>query len=1713
MKRYPFPQIIPLPRNIMALLVFLPALLIATLAGTADRDPGFSLASPAGGGDVSLIAMHEDGVHLRCWPESGRTGLLEAELYALQGEALASVSRAHRGDAFEVVLPADLPSTDPADYYLRYRFYPEDDFRQRSLFFLAPILETIVLAQNEYLAGSEPRVRVLVRDKARGVPVTSAALTIALREGESVLWRQECQTDSQGGASLTLELPGREIESAILSVAVKAAGAEDQILERIKITSATRTLLTTDKPMYQPGQTIRMRALSLARPVLAPLREVEAVFEVSDAKGNKVFKKQTRTDAFGVSHADFVLASELNEGVYRINHTVGGIKEEKSVTVERYVLPKFKIALETDRRYYQPGETINGDIQVDYFFGKPVAAGDVLISCAKFDVAYQEFQTIEGKTDAKGHYQFELRLPDHFVGQPVEAGQASVKLDVAVIDGADHREGITRMVSVTTSPILVAAVPEGGQLVPDLHNRIYVVTTYADGSPTPCRVTWTNPPAGPQQTITTDAGGFGELSFTPQNTENVTLALEARDSKGCAATASVELALQFQPGDDRLLLRTDHALCRVGDTLALDITSTRQTGTVYVDLIKDRQTCLTSTLDLRGGQAAGEIRLGPEFAGTVQVSAYLIGGNGVIVRDRRVIVVDPANDLIIEATPDRQSYLPAEQARVRFRVRDRAGEGVAVALGVSVVDEAVFALQEMQPGFEKVYFYLEREIAKPRYEIHGHDLDGIMPARLDEKIPARDPRGRPERGADIPDSGRWDGRHDGRSVDDHQDQHQDRRELAARVLLASASGVPDHTIQVNTFQAQDKIAAFSYKSVRLLADDWERIRNALQTYIKRLDREMVAGSLTLVTLRDLVRSGDLRRNETVDPWGTQFRIKVTAQPRPRNNYHFELQSAGVDGIWYTADDVACLQKDWNLLQWEKKHRVRLIKRDGRDVFIDADGNEVEMFGAFGVEGERFMIGDAGAMAAPRAPGVKFKGLAIDLVEEPLADQAGVLKLNGEFEVLGDRSSEVSLHIVPRVRKYFPETLFFEPALITDGQGRAFLDIPLADSITEWRLSCFASSAAGELGSTSTGLKVFQDFFVDIDFPIALTQNDRVSVPVAIYNYLEQPQRIRVVVEDGDWFDLDGEAEQVVSVDPGEVTVVYFPIVAKGIGIQKFTVFGYGSQMSDAVSRSVEIEPDGKEQLVSYSGRLSGELTHTVTIPEDAIPGASKLLVKIYPGMLSQVLEGLDGMLRMPHGCFEQTSSITYPNVLVLDYLKATEQLTPEVAMQAEGFINNGYQRLLSFEVAGGGFEWFGNDPAHLILTAYGLMEFHDMSRVHSVDPAVISRTQQWLANCQEADGSYRPSAGGIREGAIDKFTDDVLRTTAYLTWALAHSSYQGPEIASGVLYISSRLDEMEDTFTLALAANALVNAAPEAAATERILDRLIAKRTEENDVVFWRCDSETPTHGRGESTTIEVTGLAVQALVTANREPGIVGKAVTFLAGCKDAFGSWYTTQATIQALRGMLAAERAMPSMSVGDVSITLNGEKIETLTVDEDSADLLRLVDLSHATLAGVNQVELDFAGEGALMYQVAGRYYVPQAGQLPITQEEPLAIDLEYDRTQLATDDILNVKATVSWHALGRAKMIIVDLGLPPGFVLLTESLDALVSEGKIQKYDTTGRQIIVYLEELSRGAPVTISYELLAKYPLQAKTARSSVYEYYNPQSRAEADPVEINVTEG
>ena len=91
-----------------------------------------------------------------------------------------------------------------------------------------------------------------------------------------------------------------------------------------------------------------------------------------------------------------------------------------------------------------------------------------------------------------------------------------------------------------------------------------------------------------------------------------------------------------------------------------------------------------------------------------------------------------------------------------------------------------------------------------------------------------------------------------------------------------------------------------------------------------------------------------------------------------------------------------------------------------------------------------------------------------------------------------------------------------------------------------------------------------------------------------------------------------------------------------------------------------------------------------------------------------------------------------------------------------------------------------------------------------------------------------------------------------------------------------------------------------------------------------------------------------------------------------------------------------------------------------------------------------------------------------------------------------------------------MVIVDLGVPPGFALLPGTLQRLKQKDIIEKFAVTGRQAILYIRRLPSRTPVTFEIQLRAKYPVKAKTPPASVYPYYEPERKDEAAPVLLEI---
>ncbi|HZV85965.1 MAG TPA: MG2 domain-containing protein [Candidatus Binatus sp.] len=1645
-----------------------------------------------------------------------------------------------------------------------------------------PVLR--VLGQRSYLAGSKAAVRLIVSDSKGDVIPGRGAARIALEaDGKEQRTLFRGPLNHRGTTEAQFQFPEGVTGNCNLHYTVDTPLGTTEYTQTIQLQDKVGILLTTDKTIYQPGQMIHVRALALNRADHRAVGKRNLLLEVEDSHGNKVFKKATSTDEFGIGFADFGLASEVNLGTYHLRATLGEAGTDSTNTaeialdVEKYVLPKFKVELnfvspEGKKKHgYRPGDHVSGTVQANYFFGKSLDAAEVSVKAEGMDVTTFTAASVEGKTDHDGAYHFDLRLPGYLAGKPLDSGAAKVLIEATVKDTAGHSESRGEPITVSESPFLLTAIPEGGTLVPGLENQVFLVASYPDGTPVEANIK-VRSRSGDEQDASTNAGGLAMFTLKRPQRDEV-LQIDATDKEGEKVSAPVPL--QARAGDDQVLLRVEKAVYHAGDSIRLRVLTTKKRGTVYVDVVKEGQTILTKDLDITEGEAELTLAAASELAGTVDVSAYMFGANAQPVADHRLVFVQPADELKVETVADRPVYKPGDDSHIRFRVTDKNGEGVRAALGLQIVDEAVFALAEKKPGFAKVFFYLEQEVMKPRYEIHSVGLPEIVEPVSDDKEAQRDVAARTLFSAtEIVRQNRFDGEA-GREIprtkyyefwNRYQAQFQeDAKKIAAQLRRAIASDPNENDLE---------------KAFKKLADSGKPdFRDAWGTKLK-VERTPWDNAKTMFTLhgagpdKSFDTADDLRaalyfRRSTIVTTAaagdTKLSVKIEHDHGPNNN-RAEILGLAIDPSGAVIPDAIITITNMTISSAQVAHtnasgefqasalrpgiyKVTVISpgfQQAEDTFqlkgrdhaeitarlevgsatemVEVSASSVVILSAeatgFG-EGRGFGAGVAGGVPGGAMGGVmggviarqawavpQAKLMPMMIQELPMQGRNVAKMLNMD----ADEKETANVH----VRSYFPETLYINPEIITDRNGVAEISVPLADNITTWRMSMIASTQRGTLGTATSSLKVFQDFFVDLDLPVALTQGDQVSLPVAIYNYTDVKGEVRLKLKDEDWFALvDDSGEKSVDVDSQHVGGSQFTLEAKRIGKFKLTLTAQmrgSTKRADVVVREIEVVPNGREQNIVFNGQLESKASQTVEFPPRAIDGASKIFVRLYPGPLSQIIEGMDSILRMPGGCFEQTSSSTYPNVLAMDYMKRTKKLTPEVHAKAEGYIANGYQRLLTFEVQSGGFSWFGQAPANKILTSYGLMEFYDMSKVYEVDSRVIQRTQQWLVSQQQADGSWKPDTQFINEGATNRYNKDVLRITAYIAWSLGNTGYQGPALGKASEYIQKNLSEKSDPYTLAVLANFAVDSGKDPEFTRQAMQMLLDARTEKDEQAWWNSE-ETGVYSTGTSASVETTGLAVQALLKWGRAPGTTRKALAYITAKKDATGAWGSTQATIMALRALLLASEKGTADLRGTVEIAVNGKTAEKLVLTPENNDLLHQFIFKDVESSGSNLVEIRYDGKGTLGYQTAGQYFIPweQEGE-----KEPFSISVNYDRTKLVQDDIVTATATMRNNLPKSANMVMVDLGIPPGFDLLSEDLQEYqeksfkLKSGRLEKFSQTATQAILYFNAFAAGETVQLKFRLRAKYPIRTRTFQSRVYEYYDPDVRSVARPVSLEV---
>ena len=692
---------------------------------------------------------------------------------------------------------------------------------------------------------------------------------------------------------------------------------------------------------------------------------------------------------------------------------------------------------------------------------------------------------------------------------------------------------------------------------------------------------------------------------------------------------------------------------------------------------------------------------------------------------------------------------------------------------------------------------------------------------------------------------------------------------------------------------------------------------------------------------------------------------------------------------------------------------------------------------------------------------------------------------------------------PRLREYFPETLLWQPSIETDKQGRAKINFKLADNITTWKMVVIGSTEDGQVGIGEKEITAFQPFFVEHDPPRVLTEGDEISLPVTVRNYLGRRQKVDLEIKPENWFSLSGPTRKQISVDAGEATRETFDLRAiTSIKDGKQRITAIGSDDSDAIEKPVTVHPDGEERSITDGDVISERSALELDVPQTMIPNSMRAELKIYPNLMAHVLESVEGIMQRPYGCGEQTISSTYPSLLLLRHYKHANENFP-LRGRAERYVNEGYSRLLKYRHASGGFTYWGDDEPDLALTAYAVRFLTDASDVISVDKNVISNAREWLVKQQLADGSW-----GANEN-----------DTVYVTRILAQgSSEKSDALKKALAYLGKRAPDSKDPYLLALHTLVAI-ATGDLPRAKLAIEKVQSLAQSEGPATYWSVEKSTPFHGWGLAGRVETTALVIQAMSkycgsqTTSCDQKFINRALLYLLREKDRYGVWYSTQATINSLDAilMLFSKQAGVQTLSGETELLINGRVAQTIQIPV--AQRLRnpmTIDITQFLNTGNNKIEFRRPGGLPLAtVQAVANFYVPWSESTE-REEKGLRLQVKFDKTEGSINDEITCSVEAARVDPRGYGMLLAEIGLPPGVEVDRNSLQEAMakSDGTLNQYDVLPDRVVVYL--WPRGGSVKFNFKFRPRLGLNAKTAPSTVYDYYNPESRAVVAPATFRV---
>jgi hypothetical protein len=1399
-----------------------------------------------------------------------------------------------------------------------------------------------------------------------------------------------------------------------------------------------RIYLHLDKPFYKQGESIWFKAY-LRNSINMKMSDKSDIIYVELLNPKGSIEKEIKLiSKKGLANGDFILDDNAPGGIYKIKAYTNWQKNETPI-------PLFEKEI-----HVQAVVLPKLKMKLDYD-RKAFGAGDEVSATAIL-------QSLENKFLSNKPYRFIVNISGKKIseskGVTSENGIAKIKFNLPsdltsndgllniIIDHEGVSESISRSIPILLNKLTLQIFPEGGDLVAGLETKVAFKALNEFGKPADIEGYIESSKGKKIIAFSSFHNGMGDFNFKPELDETYTVKITQPKKIDQNFTLPEVLPRGYTLNIDAIK----------SNEISLNLSSTE---TEELSIIAQVRGKINHTGILKAVPGLNKYSI-PTDKFPIGVTQITLFDSKGIARAERLAFVNKHKQFKVKIEADKEKYLPREKVRLTLKVTDERDIPMPADFSLAVVDDKLLSFADDRSGNILSKMYLEYDI-KEKIEEPAFYFDAAQ-----EKAP--------------------------KALD----------------YLLMTSGWRRFT--------------------------WEQIQNnSLPTTSYYGEKAIVGGSVIDINTGKPISNSKLEitaKNivvQTNDQGAFLLPFSDLSEPTTLKISSNGYRTQQIHLVEYNQNMVIGMYStNYNHYYEDEVHMKRkagieravpaMSPREGKIQNLNKDKQEEDAMAEQEVlqvvNLKRDQIKDAKKEATPIVEIMEIQEAKImDRWAMDTIDMVG--KQNQKPAIPNSKYYRARVFPAPiynvneatTIRTDFRSTIYWNGNVSTDRTGKAIVEFYNSDDISSFRVTAEGISSDGMIGRSEMVYFTQLPFSLSIKAPLEVTFGDVLTLPLTLKNNTGNVVNGVLKIKNPEGLQPGKSINEMQTIPAYQSKTIYLDYkVLNKLGKGNLEVSYKNSGLEDAFSQEININAKGFPASLSFSGKdMEREFSFNIS---NVVDGSLQASFTAYPSVVNDLMKGVESIIREPYGCFEQTSTSNYPNILVKKYIKEMEgggKKKPEMPAGLDEKLERGYKKLISYETKEKGYEWFGGAPAHEALTAYGLMQFQDMKEVYSdLDNRMVDRTANWLMSRKDGHGGFQRSGQ-----ALDQFgraSEDV--TNAYIVYGLSEAGYKDIQKEADKVY--EKAMQSKDPYQLALAANIMYNLKDVSRGTKLIK---ALEHTQIGDG-SWKGLTQSITCSQGKSLYIETTALSVMALIKSGTASGnMVNKGIEFIVTSRDSYGGFGSTQGTVLALKALTEyAKYSKKTEEDGTIEIYVDGHKIATKKYLAGEIELLSEKNLEKFLKEGQHKIKIKYIDvKNPLPYTVAINYHT----FLPKSSKEcKVSISTELKTSVVTIGETVRMSTLISNLTEEGLPMTMAILGIPSGLSPQPWQLKEIQEKHFIDFYEIRGNELFIYFRQMKPLEKREINLDLKADIPGNYEASASSAYLYYTNEYKSWNKPLNI-----